>query len=65
MKFRIQDMTCGGCVRGVERAVRSVDPEATVRADVPAREVEVSSTRPQAEIAAALGSAGFPAVAAA
>ncbi|WP_336509768.1 heavy-metal-associated domain-containing protein, partial [Stutzerimonas kunmingensis] len=26
--FHIQNMTCGGCVRGVTRAIQSVDPAA-------------------------------------
>ena len=41
--FHIQNMTCGGCVRGVTRAIQSVDPAARVHADVPARRVQVVS----------------------
>lgn len=61
MKFRIDNMTCGGCVRGVTKAIQSIDPQAEVSADVPARFVEVRTDRPAAEIAAALDKAGFPA----
>ncbi|MFN3945256.1 MAG: heavy-metal-associated domain-containing protein [Allosphingosinicella sp.] len=61
MQFRIDNMTCGGCARGVTKAVQSIDPQAEVSADVPARLLEVRSERPAAEIAAALDKAGFPA----
>lgn len=62
MRFRIQNMTCGGCARGVTNAIQSVDPTANVVADPPTRIVEVTSDRPQAEIERALAAAGFPAV---
>lgn len=61
MRFRIDNMTCGGCARGVTKAIQSIDPQAEVSADVPARLVDVRSERPAAEIAAALDSAGFQA----
>lgn len=62
MRFRIQNMTCGGCARGVTKAIQSVDPTANVTADPPSRIVEVTSDQPQAEIEHALAAAGFPAV---
>lgn len=61
MRFRIDNMTCGGCARGITKAIQSIDPEAEVSADVPARLVDVRSERPAAEIAVALVSAGFQA----
>lgn len=64
MRFRIQNMTCGGCARGVTRAVQSVDPAAKVVADPPSRMVEISSDKPRDEIELALAQAGYPAVAA-
>lgn len=64
MRFRIQNMTCGGCARGVTRAVQSVDPAAKVVADPPSRMVEISSDKPRDEIERVLAQAGFPAVAA-
>ncbi len=60
MQFQIENMTCGGCARSVTAAIRSLDPGATVRADPPARVVDVESVRSEAEIRAALTSAGFP-----
>jgi copper chaperone len=60
MQFHVENMTCGGCARGVTRAIRSVDPGAQVEADPPARTVVVTSGRPRAAFEAALAEAGFP-----
>lgn len=60
MQFHIENMTCGGCVRGVTKAVQSVDPQAQVQADPPTRKVQVTSSAPRAAIEAALREAGFP-----
>lgn len=60
MQFHIEDMTCGGCVRGVTKAIQSVDPKAEVRADPPTRKVEVNSSASRETIEAALRDAGFP-----
>ena len=60
MQFHIDNMTCGGCARGVTRAIQSVDPDAVVKADPPNRLVEVTSKKPVEAIVAALEEAGFP-----
>jgi len=44
----------------VEKAVLSVDPAATLTADVPARRVEVETTAPRQALADALAAAGYP-----
>ncbi len=61
MQFHIENMTCGGCVRGVTRAIHSVDPRAAVEADPPARKLTVQSGKPGAEFLPALAAAGFEA----
>ena len=60
MKFHIEDMTCGGCVRGVTRAIQAVDPQAVIDADPPTRKLEVTTSASQEQIEAALREAGFP-----
>ena len=60
MRFHIDDMTCGGCVRGVTRAIQSLDPTATVEADPPNRTIEVATTATRGQLEAALADAGFP-----
>lgn len=59
MRFHTDDMTCGGCVRAIERAVAAVDPAARVTADLVAQRVEVATGQPRAAIAAAIEGAGF------
>ncbi len=60
MQFHIENMTCGGCVRGVTRAIQNVDPQAEVKADPPTRKVEVITTASREQIEAALREADFP-----
>jgi copper chaperone len=59
MQFHTDDMTCGGCVRAIERAVVAVDPSARLTADVAAHRVEVVTDQPRDRIAAAIEGAGF------
>ena len=59
MQFHIENMTCGGCVRSVTRAIRSVDPEAEVSADPATHKVDVVTTAPRAKLAAVLTDVGF------
>ena len=60
MQFHIENMTCGGCVRGVTRAVQSVDPQAQINADPPTRKVEITTSASREQVEAALNDAGFP-----
>lgn len=60
MQFHIENMTCGGCVRGVTRAIQAVDPQAEINADPPTRKLEVKTSASQEQIEAALNDAGFP-----
>ncbi|MFN3844923.1 MAG: heavy-metal-associated domain-containing protein [Paracoccaceae bacterium] len=59
MQFHIETMTCGGCVRGVTKAIQGVDALAVVVADPPTRHVDVTTTAPRNQIIAALTEAGF------
>lgn len=59
MRFHIQTMTCGGCARGVTRAVQSVDPDAGLEIDLSTRTAQVASGQPRAAFEAALTRAGF------
>ncbi len=61
MRLSIPDMHCGGCVRGVTRAVERVDAHAAVSTDLATREATVETDASAAAILAALEKAGFPA----
>jgi copper chaperone len=60
MEFHVENMTCGGCARGVTRAIQNVDANAKVIADPPNRSVKVETTATQQQITDALSEAGFP-----
>jgi len=61
MRLSVPDMHCGGCARGVARAVAAVDKTATVAPDFDRREVTVATEASETDILAALARAGFPA----
>lgn len=58
--YRIAGMTCGGCARAVESAIRAAVPSvATVSVDVDAGTVTVDATAPAGTIEGAVDDAGF------
>ena len=63
-RFTVPDMTCSGCVKAITAAVHRIDPAATVTADLPSHMVEIASSKPAADLAAAIDDAGFTAQAA-
>jgi copper chaperone len=61
MRFHIENMTCGGSVRSVTSAIRSVDPVASFDADPPSRSVTILSDTTKEAFLPALEGAGYPA----
>lgn len=59
MLFHIPDMTCGGCVKSLEKAIALIDPKATLTADLTARTLAVDTSQPEPEILATMTRAGF------
>ena len=59
MQFHIENMTCGGCVRSVTKAIQSVDPGAQVSADPATHKVDVTTKAPREKLQAVLADAGF------
>lgn len=64
MKFRVENMTCGGCVRSVTKAIAHLDGAAQVDADLAAGTVSVTTSATPAAVIKALDEAGFAATAA-
>lgn len=60
-QFTVPGMTCGSCARRVTNAILSVDPEAQVATDPPARDVKVTTQAGKQALLAALAEAGYPA----
>ena len=61
MQFHIENMTCGGCVRSVTKAIQSVDPTAKVSADPATHKVEVTTAFPRETLEAVLADVGYAA----
>ncbi len=59
--FHVPDMTCGGCLRAVTRALQTVDPQVRVEGDLGTRTLKVTSDRSEATLLTALSSGGYPA----
>jgi copper chaperone len=57
--FNVTDMTCGGCAATITDAIKCTDPAAQVQADPTTKRVEVESTMPASDIAAAIAAAGY------
>jgi copper chaperone len=57
--FQVQGMSCGHCVGAVTQAVKSVDPQAEVKVDLPGGKVEVQSASDRAAIARAIEEEGY------
>jgi copper chaperone len=57
--FQVQGMSCGHCVNAVTQAVRSVDPQAEVKVDLPTGKVDVQSGQDHAAIARAIEEEGY------
>ena len=58
--FTVTGMTCGHCEKAVTRAVKQADPQAEVRIDRAANQVEVQSEQPREVLAQAIAQEGYP-----
>lgn len=60
MELLVPRLNCGGCVRGVTRAVKLVDPEAEVACDLQTQIVKIASEADPELILAGLAEVGYP-----
>jgi copper chaperone CopZ len=61
IELTVKDMTCNHCVGVVTKAVKSVDPNATINVDLPSKRVQVNSSGSVGAFTKALQEAGYPA----
>lgn len=59
MEFKVQGLTCGGCVRSVTNAIQQVDAAATVQVDLAAGRVSVTSSTDRRRVERAIRDAGY------
>jgi copper chaperone len=62
IELEVKDMSCGHCVGVITKAIKSLDPSATVDVDLPTHRVKVESGKPAEALMSALAEAGYPAV---
>lgn len=58
-RFRIPDIHCDGCIRSLTSAVRDLDDQATLQADLTTKLVRVETTASDDAVAEAIRDAGF------
>jgi copper chaperone len=61
MRFRIVNMNCGGCAKGVMASLRQADPQAEIDIKLDTREASVTSAVDPARLEQALRDAGWQA----
>jgi copper chaperone len=62
VRFKVNKMGCGDCVKSVTRAVQAIEPDARVEVDLGAKLLMVSGVSALAQrIAQAIAAAGYPA----
>ena len=59
LKLKVPDMTCGHCAQTVEKAVKSIDPNAQVKVDLGQKTVTVETTAQEQKISEVVRSAGY------
>jgi copper chaperone len=58
-EFKVEGMTCGGCVKSVTRAIQQVDPGCEVAVDLKEKSVKVKSVSSELEIKKTIEEAGY------
>jgi copper chaperone len=59
LEFKVQDMTCGHCVATITKAVKEVEQQARVEADVQSHIVRVEGASDRLAIEEAIRDAGY------
>jgi copper chaperone len=60
IKLHVPDMSCGHCVATIEAAVKRLDAQAKVQADVAQHDVHVVTAASEQAVRAALTEEGYP-----
>jgi copper chaperone len=57
--LKVSGMTCGGCVRAVEKAIARLDPSAKATVNLENGQVRIESDKPANAFAEAIEAAGY------
>ena len=58
-RYSVPEMSCGHCVSTIEAAVKKIDPQAVISADLAGHQVTVQTEIDAGRIAGAIHSAGY------
>jgi copper chaperone len=58
-EFKVQGMTCGGCVKSVTNSIKKVDADASVHVDLSSQIIQIQSSKSQKDFSASIENAGF------
>lgn len=57
--LNVPKMSCGGCVATIEKAIKALDADAVVKADLATKRVEVETPAAPGAVSAAVKAAGY------
>ncbi len=60
--FEVNNMTCGHCASTITRAIKAVDPDASIDIDLSAHQVRVDASADAQTLREAIKAAGYDAV---
>ncbi|MCU0533044.1 MAG: heavy-metal-associated domain-containing protein [Hydrococcus sp. Prado102] len=60
IQFKVPKMACSACGETITKAVKEVDPSATVQTDPKTKQVEIETLASKSAIAQAITAAGYP-----
>ena len=58
-EFKVDGMSCQGCVKSVTQAIKATDSKANVSVDLASKKVQVQTTLSQKEVEEIIEEAGF------
>ena len=61
LQLKVPKMACSACVNTITKAVKTVDPSATVQAEPKTKLVSVETQAPETAIKEAIAAVGYPA----
>lgn len=61
LQLKVPEMTCGGCINTITKAIKTVDANAIVQGDPQTKIVSVETQAAETAIKAAIAQVGYPA----
>ena len=61
LQLKVPEITCGGCVNNITKAIKTVDVNATVQGDPKTKTVLVETQASETAVRAAISQVGYPA----